>query len=88
MPHIKTFGRYIHSPEQGSRLAWLLLTSHNLSKAAWGELQKKGVPPPAVVALGMPFEPCGGIQRFLVLWVFRAATAGCARRLPANDPQL
>lgn len=35
MPHIKTFARY-----NGQNLAWLLLTSSNLSKAAWGTLQK------------------------------------------------
>ncbi|KAK9151884.1 hypothetical protein Syun_010193 [Stephania yunnanensis] len=35
MPHIKTFGRY-----NGQDLAWFLLTSSNLSKAAWGALQK------------------------------------------------
>ncbi|KAM3239007.1 tyrosyl-DNA phosphodiesterase 1 isoform X1 [Capsicum annuum] len=35
MPHIKTFLRY-----NGQSLAWLLLTSSNLSKAAWGTLQK------------------------------------------------
>lgn len=35
MPHIKTFARY-----NGQNLAWLLLTSSNLSKAAWGALQK------------------------------------------------
>ncbi|GMH40675.1 hypothetical protein BSKO_08579 [Bryopsis sp. KO-2023] len=35
MPHIKTFVRY-----SGNELAWVLLTSHNLSKAAWGTLQK------------------------------------------------
>ncbi|XP_015574204.1 tyrosyl-DNA phosphodiesterase 1 isoform X1 [Ricinus communis] len=35
MPHIKTFTRY-----NGQKLAWLLLTSANLSKAAWGALQK------------------------------------------------
>lgn len=39
MPHIKTFLRYA-----GQRLAWTLLTSHNLSKAAWGRVQKKGKP--------------------------------------------
>ncbi|EPS64521.1 hypothetical protein M569_10259, partial [Genlisea aurea] len=37
MPHIKTFCRY-----DGQNLAWLLLTSSNLSKAAWGALQKNG----------------------------------------------
>uniref|UniRef100_A0A6N2KX78 PNK FHA domain-containing protein n=1 Tax=Salix viminalis TaxID=40686 RepID=A0A6N2KX78_SALVM len=35
MPHIKTFTRY-----NGQKLAWFLLTSSNLSKAAWGALQK------------------------------------------------
>lgn len=35
MPHIKTFTRY-----NGQDLAWFLLTSSNLSKAAWGALQK------------------------------------------------
>ncbi|EFJ50373.1 hypothetical protein VOLCADRAFT_88920 [Volvox carteri f. nagariensis] len=37
MPHIKTYTRY-----RGQQLAWFLVTSHNLSKAAWGELQKNG----------------------------------------------
>ncbi|XP_039796386.1 tyrosyl-DNA phosphodiesterase 1-like isoform X4 [Panicum virgatum] len=35
MPHIKTFTRY-----NGQNIAWFLLTSSNLSKAAWGALQK------------------------------------------------
>ncbi|CAH2072705.1 unnamed protein product [Thlaspi arvense] len=35
MPHIKTFTRY-----SDQNLAWFLLTSSNLSKAAWGALQK------------------------------------------------
>ncbi|XP_058736831.1 tyrosyl-DNA phosphodiesterase 1-like [Vicia villosa] len=35
MPHIKTFARY-----NNQNLAWFLLTSANLSKAAWGALQK------------------------------------------------
>ncbi|KAL2349519.1 hypothetical protein Fmac_003519 [Flemingia macrophylla] len=35
MPHIKTFARY-----NNQSLAWFLLTSSNLSKAAWGALQK------------------------------------------------
>ncbi|PPD71861.1 hypothetical protein GOBAR_DD31226 [Gossypium barbadense] len=35
MPHIKTYTRY-----KGQNLAWFLLTSANLSKAAWGALQK------------------------------------------------
>ncbi|WOL15127.1 hypothetical protein Cni_G23908 [Canna indica] len=35
MPHIKTYTRY-----NAQNLAWFLLTSANLSKAAWGALQK------------------------------------------------
>ncbi|KAG6532682.1 hypothetical protein ZIOFF_006532 [Zingiber officinale] len=35
MPHIKTYARY-----NAQNLAWFLLTSANLSKAAWGALQK------------------------------------------------
>ncbi|KAK9915663.1 hypothetical protein WJX75_002388 [Coccomyxa subellipsoidea] len=35
MPHIKSYLRH-----SGQRLAYLVLTSHNLSKAAWGVLQK------------------------------------------------
>jgi hypothetical protein len=35
MPHIKTFVRY-----RGQDVAWFLLTSSNLSKAAWGSLQR------------------------------------------------
>eukprot|EP00249_Psilotum_nudum_P000761 c12868_g1_i1 orf=506-2593(-) len=37
MPHIKTFIRY-----NKQCILWLLLTSSNLSKAAWGALQKNG----------------------------------------------
>ncbi|QDZ25463.1 tyrosyl-DNA phosphodiesterase [Chloropicon primus] len=36
-PHIKTYMRY-----SGSELAWVVVGSHNLSKAAWGCLQKQG----------------------------------------------
>ncbi|OWF40656.1 tyrosyl-DNA phosphodiesterase 1-like isoform X2 [Mizuhopecten yessoensis] len=39
MPHIKTYGR--PSPS-GKELAWFLVTSANLSKAAWGAMEKKG----------------------------------------------
>ncbi|KAK9834326.1 hypothetical protein WJX81_007076 [Elliptochloris bilobata] len=38
MPHIKTYCRF--TPDQ--QLAWFILASHNLSKAAWGELDKRG----------------------------------------------
>ena len=44
MPHIKAYGRYRHVPGEGTRLAWFVLASHNLSKAAWGSLQKNGAP--------------------------------------------
>lgn len=37
MPHIKSFVRY-----HEQNIAWFLLTSANLSKAAWGALQKNG----------------------------------------------
>ncbi|KAI3435989.1 hypothetical protein D9Q98_002047 [Chlorella vulgaris] len=37
MPHIKTYLRY-----RGGEVAWLYVGSHNLSKAAWGQLQKHG----------------------------------------------
>jgi len=36
-PHIKT---YIRHSANGKELAWAMLTSANLSKAAWGEIQK------------------------------------------------
>ncbi|KAI8822250.1 tyrosyl-DNA phosphodiesterase-domain-containing protein [Fimicolochytrium jonesii] len=39
MPHIKTFARLV--PDTGE-IAWILLTSSNLSKAAWGSFEKKG----------------------------------------------
>ncbi|KAI5066303.1 hypothetical protein GOP47_0018927 [Adiantum capillus-veneris] len=37
MPHFKSYVRH-----NGQDLAWFLLTSSNLSKAAWGALQKNG----------------------------------------------
>ena len=38
MPHIKTYARYLDD----GRLGWALLTSSNLSQAAWGKLEKRG----------------------------------------------
>ena len=38
MPHIKSFARY---SSDYKKLYWFLLTSANLSKAAWGKLEKK-----------------------------------------------
>ena len=37
VPHIKTYTRFL--PGSPHRLPWFLVTSANLSKAAWGELQ-------------------------------------------------
>ncbi|RIA99624.1 tyrosyl-DNA phosphodiesterase I [Glomus cerebriforme] len=47
MPHIKTYSRMkiipsANNSESNAEIAWFLLTSSNLSKAAWGALQKKG----------------------------------------------
>ncbi|XP_045183449.2 tyrosyl-DNA phosphodiesterase 1-like [Mercenaria mercenaria] len=39
MPHIKSYARPM---QDGSKAAWFLVTSANLSKAAWGALEKKG----------------------------------------------
>ncbi|PIN03584.1 Phosphodiesterase I [Handroanthus impetiginosus] len=56
MPHIKTFTRY-----NGQNLAWLLLTSSNLSKAAWGALQKNNSQLMIrSYELGVLFLPCSG----------------------------
>jgi tyrosyl-DNA phosphodiesterase-1 len=38
MPHLKSYARVLPSGE----IAWAIMTSSNLSKAAWGELQKDG----------------------------------------------
>ncbi|KAK9764124.1 hypothetical protein K7432_008633 [Basidiobolus ranarum] len=38
MPHIKTYARVTND---GEELAWCIVTSANLSKAAWGVLEKK-----------------------------------------------
>ena len=55
MPHIKTYVRYrstcadaptssstATSSSQPAEIAWVLIASHNLSKAAWGLPQKQG----------------------------------------------
>uniref|UniRef100_A0A8C6JYJ1 Uncharacterized protein n=1 Tax=Melopsittacus undulatus TaxID=13146 RepID=A0A8C6JYJ1_MELUD len=39
MPHIKT---YMRSSSDFQKIAWFLVTSANLSKAAWGALEKNG----------------------------------------------
>ena len=41
MPHVKTFCRY-GMTANGPCLSWLYIGSHNLSKSAWGEVQKSG----------------------------------------------
>ena len=48
MPHIKTYLRYSSCPAEEQKDSgcpsadWLLVTSANLSRAAWGDAQKKG----------------------------------------------
>ncbi|KAI8099966.1 tyrosyl-DNA phosphodiesterase I [Halteromyces radiatus] len=43
MPHIKTYTRIYHDTITDKyALAWFLLTSHNLSRAAWGDQQVNG----------------------------------------------
>jgi tyrosyl-DNA phosphodiesterase 1 len=39
-PHIKTFARLRPDANNDPRAAWVVITSHNLSSAAWGALQK------------------------------------------------
>lgn len=39
IPHIKTFLQLSRDSQDGPSIEWLCLTSHNLSKAAWGEYQ-------------------------------------------------
>ena len=39
LPHIKTFFRY---GEANESMEWFVLSSHNISSAAWGQLQKNG----------------------------------------------
>lgn len=57
MPHIKTYTRY-----NGQKLAWFLLTSANLSKAAWGALQKNNsqlmIRSYELGVLFLPFKTC------------------------------
>lgn len=40
MPHIKTYTRIEKKMDGTNEIAWYLLTSANLSRAAWGEYQK------------------------------------------------
>jgi tyrosyl-DNA phosphodiesterase-1 len=40
MPHIKTYTRLYQDTNGQSLIAWHLLTSANLSRAAWGDYQK------------------------------------------------
>jgi len=43
MPHIKTFTRCGRgNSKMAQQVAWVLLTSSNISRSAWGALQKKG----------------------------------------------
>lgn len=38
LPHMKTYLRYIQEQEGRTKIPWVLLASHNFSKAAWGEV--------------------------------------------------
>ncbi|KAF1785041.1 Tyrosyl-DNA phosphodiesterase C-terminal domain [Phytophthora cactorum] len=40
MPHIKLYARFNPSDDKAGELDWAIVTSSNLSKAAWGALQK------------------------------------------------
>lgn len=40
MPHIKSYARFNPNDDKAGELDWAILTSSNLSKAAWGSLQK------------------------------------------------
>lgn len=40
-PHIKTFARVRTDSAGQTHAAWVFITSHNLSQAAWGTLQKQ-----------------------------------------------
>ncbi|CAH0478325.1 unnamed protein product [Peronospora belbahrii] len=40
MPHIKSYARFDSSQEGAGKLDWAIVTSSNLSKAAWGTFQK------------------------------------------------
>ncbi|KAK9862018.1 hypothetical protein WJX84_001427 [Apatococcus fuscideae] len=53
-PHLKTYTRHTSEGE----MAWTMMGSHNLSKAAWGTLQKKGTQLSILsYELGMLFTP-------------------------------
>lgn len=53
VPHIKS---YMKMAPDGKKIAWFLLTSANLSKAAWGQTTKEGVRPMSYEA-GVLFLP-------------------------------
>ncbi|OWZ18977.1 Tyrosyl-DNA phosphodiesterase [Phytophthora megakarya] len=40
MPHIKSYARFSPNDDAAGELDWAIVTSSNLSKAAWGSLQK------------------------------------------------
>jgi len=42
VPHIKSY--YQVSDNNNHNMDWFVLSSHNLSKAAWGEIQNRRVP--------------------------------------------
>ncbi|KAM6170919.1 tyrosyl-DNA phosphodiesterase 1 isoform 1-T1 [Erethizon dorsatum] len=81
MPHIKTYMR--PSPDF-SRIAWFLVTSANLSKAAWGALEKNGAQLMIrSYELGVLFLPSAfGLDSFKVKQKFFSGSQGPTPAFP------
>ncbi|XP_066244354.1 tyrosyl-DNA phosphodiesterase 1 isoform X2 [Saccopteryx leptura] len=81
MPHIKT---YLRSSPDFSQLAWFLVTSANLSKAAWGALEKNGAQLMIrSYELGVLFLPSAfGLDSFMVKQKFFSGSGGPAAPFP------
>lgn len=79
MPHIKSYARYATAEGGGGCLLdWFLLTSANLSRAAFGEFQKKGEQLQIrSYELGVLYHP----QR-LAAWTDSQRTFNCATDMP------
>ncbi|PNH10367.1 Tyrosyl-DNA phosphodiesterase 1 [Tetrabaena socialis] len=91
MPHIKSYTRY-----RGQQLAWLLVASHNLSKAAWGGLLKNGKLMVRSYELGVLLTPAlEAAYRASPQWGFMCCadesgggiSSGQARPSPPHSPQ-
>ncbi|KAM8783225.1 tyrosyl-DNA phosphodiesterase 1 isoform 1-T4 [Rhynchonycteris naso] len=81
MPHIKT---YLRPSPDFSELAWFLVTSANLSKAAWGALEKNGAQLMIrSYELGVLFLPSAfGLDSFTVKQKFFSGSRGPAAPFP------